>query len=245
MTRNLVYLIALSFLTSIGSTAWTQCSQNCPERRTISVVATDSATADADLAIMHVGYRVYGQDAKTAYSNASKTSNAIMQALTGSGVPKTAIESSSQLLQPTTPYELQQIPMDSEKRFTHQFTVTQAWLVRVKPGDAGNALNTAINAGANESGWIEWSVQDQNALIAQASAKALADAHMIAEQMAQKLNVHLGHLVTARENQNIGMMNNALGGIVGGMMPSSTQPLAINSRRIECKISMYAVFSIE
>jgi uncharacterized protein YggE len=110
-------------------------------------------------------------------------------------------------------------------------------------------LNTAINAGANESGWIEWVVEKRNLLEAQASATALANARVIAEQMAQKLNVRLGQLVSANENQQAwGVSGNGpIGGpiIMAAMGQSGTQPLAINSRRVECNIMMSAVFAIE
>lgn len=243
-------LSSLSFV--LFSTAViAQCNQDCPQRRTVSVTGTGTAIADADLAIVRVGYKLYGPDAKSAYATASDTSNAIMQALTASGIPKAAIESSSQLLQHTQVYEFQMLPMDSEERHRRQFNVTQSWTIRIKPDEAAKALNTAISAGANESGWIEWVVENPTALQAQASAKALANARMIAEQMVQKSDVHLGHLVSATANQNPMIMNGAvmggLGGMGGGlgMGQNGTQPLAINSRRVEYDISIYAVFAIE
>ena len=253
MRRVNRFLLLILSVSMFSATVLAQCNQNCPERRTITVTATGTAIADADLAIVRVGYKLYGMDAKSAYATASDTSNAIMQALTASGIAKSAIESSSQILQHTPPYELQQIPMGSEDRVRRQFTVTQSWTIRVKPDEAGKALNTAINAGANESGWIEWTVENPSALEAQASAKALANARMIAEQTVQKTDVHLGHLGSATENQSPMMnrpFNGAIGGIMGGIgmsqgMGSGTPPLAINSRRVEDDISIYAVFAVE
>jgi uncharacterized protein YggE len=249
--RSIVFLLGLAVL---GSALWAQCNQSCPERRNISVNGNGVVTADADLAIVRVGYKLYGPDAKSAYAAASETSNAIMQALTTSGVQRTAIESTSQVLQHTQPYELQQYPISSGERAGRQFTVSQSWIIRVKPDDAGKALNTAVNAGANESGWIEWIVENPSALEAQASAKALSNARMIAEQMAQKSDVHLGHLVSVSENQGPSVFNGAINGFGGGMGMGSTvagtiqvgnQQLAINSRRVEFKVYVYAVFSIE
>ena len=247
-----VLMFVLSATILAGSTAalLAQCPANCPERRTVSVNATGIVTADADLAIVHVGYKLYGMDAKSAYASASETSNAIMTALTAAGVPKASIESSSQLLQHTQPYELQQIPMGSEDRFKRQFTVSQSWMVRTKPDDAAKTLNTAINAGANESGWIQWVLQDEAALQAQAAAKAVANARTIAEQMVAKSDVHLGHLVSVTQNQNPFSYGNGsgIGGMVGGLAAvpqNSTQPLAINSRRVELRSTIYAVYSIE
>lgn len=251
----LCFAVTLSSLLVPCSRVSAQCTQNCPERRTISVTAVGSVTADADLAIVRVGYKLYGPDAKSAYASASGTSNAIMQALNASGIAKSAIESSSQVLQHTQPFELQQVPMGSEERLRRQFTVAQSWAIRVKSDDASKALDTTINAGANESGWIQWIVQNPNQWEAQASAKALADARIIAEQMAQKSEVHLGHLVSANENQHDGIMGGPINGAIGGMgsgfgngmgmAQGGAQPLAINSRRVEFNVSIYAVFSIE
>jgi uncharacterized protein len=242
---------ALLLFFGLATNSWSQCNQNCAKSRTIAVNAVGNATADADLAIIHVGYKLYGSDAKSAYSTASDTSNAIMQALTGAEIPKSAIESGSQALQHTPQYELQQMYMGSEDRFHRQFTVTQSWTIRVKPDNASKALNTAINAGANESGWIEWVVDNPSVLQAQASGKAFQNARMIAEQIVQKSDAHLGRLVSVTENQSPPRFMN--GPVVGGVFAGAgttqgmdmTQPLAIHSRRVEYDVSIYAVFAIE
>lgn len=243
---SVLSLLALSLLPSL---AWSQCP-NCPERRTISVNASATATADADLAIVHVGYRLYGADAKSAYATASETSNAIMQALTGSGIAKTAIESSSQALRPTPSYELQQIPLGSEERFKRLFTVIQNWTIRVKPDAAAKTLDTAIKAGANESGWIQWILSDESSLAASASAKALANARLIAESIVKSSDAHLGHLVSVTVNE--GPRPVMPGGVAGGVMGSfvsgpgsPTQPLAISSRSIELRSNIFVVYALE
>ena len=254
--------LLLVLLAGLGSIAWGQCNtnccnQNCPERRTISVTGTAQVTADADLAVVRVGYKLFGPDAKTAYDHATEVSNAIMDALTATGIPKTAIESTSQVLQHTAPFDLQQYPIHDEERERRQFTVTQSWIIRVKPDQASGALNTAIGAGANESGWIQWIVEEPSALQARASSDAVADARKIAEQIAAKSGVHLGHLVSASENQGQrvydGFAGNAGGSIFGmgdavmmaGVNSNMSQQLAINSRRVEFRASVFATFAIE
>lgn len=255
MRRTAFLLVVLVSLAGFALPASAQCNENCPPRRTISVTGTAQVTADADLAIVRVGYKLYAPDAKAAYADALDTSNAIMQALTASGVPKGDIESTSQVLQHTQPYELQQYPWTDNERKERQFTATQSWTIRVKPDDAAGALNTAINAGANESGWIQWIVNDPSALQARASADATDNAHAIAQQIAQKSGVHLGQLVSVSQNQTGPFMGAAGGGIVSIGMGTATsfagtpqpngQQLAINSRRVEFTVSVYAVYSIE
>jgi hypothetical protein len=250
MRTAVLGFVALSGVAAAIPAAWAQCNQNCPERRTISVNGMGMVTADADLAIVHVGYKLYAPDGKAAYAAALDASNSIMSALTASGVPKASIESTSQILQHTPPFELQQYPWTPAEREQHQFMVTQSWVIRVKPDDASRTLNAAITAGANESGWIEWIVQNPDPLEAEASSKAIESARLIAEQIAKKSNVHLGYLVSAQQNQGSEAfaMNGPSGGYGGGVFGSiqmGNQQLAINSRRVQFKIQVYAVFSIE
>jgi hypothetical protein len=247
-------ILLLSVLCGLTSSTFAQCN-TCPDKRIISVTGTGKATADADLAIVRVGYKLYGADAKAVYATATETSNAIMNALITSGISKSAVESTSQVLQRTPQYEYQQYPTNSDGWRNRQFTAIQSWTIRVKPDDAAKALSTAINAGANESGWIEWIVRDPGALQAEASADAVADARTLAERIAQKSSVHLGQLVSVTQNQGPYPYGGPMmAGITGGMgmgtgaiagIQVGNQQLAINSRRLEFTVSVYAVFAIE
>ncbi len=254
------WFVLLSLAVFIGPAAtgpvllWAQCNQNCPEKRAISVTGTGVVTADADLAIVRVGYKLYGPDAKAAYASAVGSSNAIMQALIASGIAKDTIESTSQVLQHTPVYELRQL-LSSADRVQREFTVTQSWVIRVKPDNASRALNTAVDAGANESGWIEWVIHDPGSVQARAAASAVADARTTAEAVAQKSGVRLGHLVSASENQGTPaayagpLATNAGGyGFGAGAMDAiqfGNQQLAISSRRVEFIVSVFAEFAIE
>jgi uncharacterized protein len=252
MRSTLCSFLLLSALFVVNHPGFAQCN-SCPDKRTISVTGTGIVTADADLAVVRVGYKLYGADAKTIYATATETSNAIMNALTHSGVPKNAIESTSQVLQHTEQYEYQQFPVNSDEWRNRQFVAIQSWIIRVKPDDASATLNTAITAGANESGWIEWIVQNPGSLQAEASAKGVAEARTIAEQIAKRSGVHLGQLVSVSQNQQPIMYAGTLGALHGGGMGTGVisgiqrgnQQLALNSRRVEFTVSVYAVFAIE
>ena len=62
--------------------------------------------------------------------------------------------------------------------------------------DAAKVLHAAIEAGANESGNIDWDLTDRNGLQAQAAEKALVRARQVATQMAAG-GAHLGALIYA------------------------------------------------
>ena len=84
-----------------------------------------------------------------------------------------------------------------EQRAQKQFTLSQSWTVKAAATDAAKVLHAAIEAGANESGNIDWDLTDRNGLQAQAAEKALVHARQVAAQMAAGLNAHLGALIYA------------------------------------------------
>jgi uncharacterized protein YggE len=182
--------------------------------------------------------------------------NVILKALAAAGVPEKAIESTSPALQRSQSYDLQQFPMGTEERTRRQFSVSQFFSIRVKPEQADAVLNTAIDAGASEMAWVQWTVDDPSGPLAQASAKALANARVIAEQIAAKSGVHLGDVVNVTENQRQAAFNSQYSSVppAFGMGDSNisvgtnsmvAQAFAVNSRHVEYRASLSVSFAIE
>jgi uncharacterized protein len=212
--------------------------------RTIAVTASDKATTDADLAVVHIGFQGFGPDEASTYADGSKTSNTIMDALKKAGVPDKAIESENQSLQRNMFHEPQESEMDRARR---QFVLSQSWTVKIKPDDAAKILHIAVQAGANQSGQIDWQYQDMNGLQAKAASAALAKAQAIAQQMAQGLSVKLAGLIFASNQapeSPVRPVDKAYGFTLARAAPAPA-PLAINPRQIETSATVYAVFAIE
>jgi hypothetical protein len=238
-------LLPIAAILLLTTAATAQQIQVNKDNRTIAVTASEEATTDADTATVHIGFQAFGPDEKTAYANGSRVSNAISKALADAGVPKKDIESQQQSLNRLQPFEIQNLPAD--ERAARQFTVTQTWDVKTKADDAAKILNTAVNAGANQSGNIDWSLADDKPLEAQAAGKAMTRARAIAEQMAQGLGAKLGWLIYASnqypERPPIPI---AVAGVARmATMKSETAPLAINPRKVTRSATVYAVFAIE
>ena len=100
--------------------------------RTIAVTASDKALTDADLAVVHIGFQVFGADEQSTYASGSTTSNAIIDALKKAGVPEKSIESENQSLQPNNYHDPKESEMDRAKK---QFVLNQSWTVKTKPPD--------------------------------------------------------------------------------------------------------------
>lgn len=230
------------------SAAHAQTIQVDKNNRTIAITATDTATAEADIAVVSIGFDTYAPDAAAAYRQGSQISNAILDALKQAGVPDKSIESREQNLTRTQFSFDNNNPITPEQREQRQFTLSQSWSVHTSAQDAARVLHVAIEAGANQSGAIDWDVTDRNALQAKAAEKALVRARAIATQMASGLGTHLGPLLYASNqppaSRILPLEFSARNAMAKGAAPTA-QPLAIRPRQVEESATVYAVFSVE
>jgi uncharacterized protein YggE len=220
------------------------------ENKTIAITTSDQADALADTAVLTVGFHIFGKDQDGTYAEASRTSNAIMSALTVAGVPKEAIESAEQSLSP-----LEQNNDADETRYSQgiRFEFAQSWHVTVPAEAAATVLHAAITSGANDSGGIQWELKKDDSLEAEAAKKALEHARQIASQMAAGLGVKLGTLVYAsNQTPPRGILAGlGFGGVLQtesasvGAAKRNLAPLAISPERITKTATVYAVFAIE
>jgi uncharacterized protein YggE len=220
------------------------------ENKTIAITTSGQAEAPADTAVISIGFHIYGKDQDSAYADASKSSNAIISALTAAGVPREAIESSEQSLSP-----LEQNNDNDRARFAQgiRFEFTQSWHVTVPASAAAAVLHAAITSGANDSGNIDWQLKNDDALEADAARKALEHARQIATQMAAGLGVKLGPLVYASNQtpprgilaaMGINGMLETQSAAMGGRL-AKVAPVVISPQKISRSATVYAVFAIE
>jgi uncharacterized protein len=213
------------------------------ENRTIAVTVTDKATEPADVATVHIGFEAYGPDSNGAYAAGSQISNAVVDALKKAGVEDKAIQSEGQSVRQNYQFDDKATEADRAKR---RYVLAQSWTVKTSAADAAKVLHIAVEAGANNSGQIDWDVKDHAALQAQAAAKALRHAQAIAEQMAKGLNAQLGPLLYASnqapETPVVPMLYERMGAAAKLQV---VKPLAIRPQVIEENATVYAVFAIE
>ena len=243
MTLPRLYLLATLCIATLPLAA--QQIQVSKDNKTISVTATDEASAVADTAVVSIGFNAFGKDQDATYASATETSNAIVSAITASGVAKDAIQSQEQNLSPINPEDFQNKTRYAEGM---RFQFSQRWQVTVPADQAAHLLQDAITHGANNSGGIDWQLKNDDALQAEAAQKALNHARAIADHMAQGLGAKLGTLLYA-SNQNpveggIGPRMYSMA-VASPPPPVSHQPLAISPSRITRSATVYAVFAIE
>jgi uncharacterized protein YggE len=201
--------------------------------RTLTVSATGSVSIEPDLAILHIGFDTQPEDAKSAYADGARASNAIIGAIKAAGIPDDSIQSQSQYL-------------DRDWSKPHKFKLSQQWTVKVPPERAAEILDIAVTAGATGSGQIDWIVKDEKALEAQALDQAASRARQNAEALAKGMGVHLGapiyvsNQVSSPTPRPVMYEMNTLAN-----RAAAPPPLAIEPRKVSREATVYAVFAIE
>ena len=245
MSISLRPIAGLVLLAAIAIPNYAQQIVVSKENRTIAVTTSADAEAQADTVTVQIGFVEYGADQDSAYAAGSKTSNAIAAALKAAGIPEDAIQSESQSITPVQQYTNQDwTPAEKAER---KFQVQQGWSVKTAAGNGAKVLDVAIKAGANQSGQMTWSVQDEDGLQAKAAKLALDRARQIAQQMASGLNASLGPLVYA-SNEAPGRGPQPLmirGALAAAPAAQKVEPLAVSARKVTTSATVYAVFSIQ
>jgi uncharacterized protein len=236
MQRDLAFIASTLFLAIIPAAAQQPTQPQLKvdsSNRTLTVTATDSVSVEPDQAVLHIGFVTQPQDAKSAYAEGSRASNAIITALKQAGVPESAIRSESQYLDRNWSTKLR------------KYTLHQDWTVKVAPEHAAEILDAAINAGATSSGQIEWTVKDEKALEAQALDKAAARARADAEVLAKGMAVRLGALVYVSNQMSAPSFPRPMPMMAMKAANADAQPLAIEPHQVSREATVYAVFAIE
>ena len=213
------------------------------DNRTIAVTVTDEAEMEADIAVVSIGFEVFGNDQTQTYADGTRISNAVMDALRASGIKGDAIQSRSQ--------SLAAINDDDKVRYAKgiRFHFSQGWSVTVPASDAAATIHAGVLAGANESGDIQWKLKNDEALESAAADKALTHAHQLADKLARGLGSKLGSLVYASNQAPargfFGASLNTESASVSVLRKTNLKPLAIAPDKLSRSATVYAVFAIE
>lgn len=217
------------------------------QNKTIAVTADESTTADAEIAVLAIGYHNYGLTQDAAFKENVRAAERVTNALLDAKVPKANIETEKLRLTRTEVDEKWTADMKKER----QFVAEQSWHVTVSASEAQAVVDLAVRAGANEVDDVEWNVADPLALQAKVGGAALAKAKTIADQMAKGLGTKLGELVYASNRAPVAKMYRGMETVtveVQGTRAEMTakQPkLTLFPQKVKSDATVYAVFSIE
>jgi uncharacterized protein len=213
------------------------------QNKTIAVTAEESASADAEVATLAIGYHNYGLTQDSAFKDNIQMSERITKAILTAGVPKTNVE--------TEKLQLDRVQIEDkwtpDMKKERQFEAVQSWHIAVSAAEAQKVVDLAVRAGANQVDDVDWNVADPVALQAKAGAAALAKARSIADQMAKGLGTKLGELVYASNRAPVAKMwRGATTESASIAVNGEKQPqLTLFPEKVKSDATVYAVFSIE
>lgn len=214
------------------------------QNKTIAVTADESTTADAEVAVLAIGYQNYGLTQDAAFRENIRVAERITKAWLDAKVPKANIETDKLQLTRAEIDEKWTADMKKER----QFSARQSWHVTVAASAAQTVVDLAVTAGANDIEDVGWDVADPAALQAKAGGAALAKARSIADQMAKGLGTKLGELVYASNRAPVSKKWQTVEVDAERMIPQPPPPppkLTLFPQKVRSDATVYAVFSIE
>ena len=240
--KQTVLAAGLFLITAIGLAQDIQVNR---QNKTIAVTADESITADAEVAILEIGYHNYAPSQETAFRDNVRAAEKITKAFLDAKIPKGNIETDKLRLGRTETDEKWTADMKRDRQFHAQ----QSWHVTVLAAEAQTVVDVSVKAGANEVDDVDWNVVDPLALQAKASGAALAKARAVAEQMAKGLGTKLGELVYASNRAPVakpwrGMTQNATVSTMAVAIREEPK-LTLFPQKVKSDATVYAVFSIE
>jgi len=156
----------------------------------ISVSGSGTVTGTPDRVQISFAVQNQNADVKIAQANNALTMNNVMDALAAAGIPRAQMK--------TTGYTITQINQQDTNGILSgpatSYQVTNTLQVTLNDtSTAGQIIDTAVNAGANQVNSIQFMLSDEQAqaLRSQALAKAVANARSDANAVAAALNVSI------------------------------------------------------
>jgi uncharacterized protein YggE len=210
-----------------------------PTLRTISINGVGMASAPPDMALIQIGAETIHTDAAQAISDNTERMTAVMSVLKAMKIEDKDIQTVSYSMWIEQVYDREGQPT-GESRY---HVVNQ---VRVRLRDlskTGEVLQKALEAGANNTGGISFSVADPTALQGEARDRAIADARAKAQQLATGLGAQLGPIRQASEYGGVVAPSapvEAFGGGFGG----GGGPVPVSGGEFSVTVEIQVVFDI-
>lgn len=228
MTALLAAVATLSLSLVLGGSwnASTAQAQTETMPGTITVVGEGKVSIEPDIARANIGVEVSDSTVAEASAENKRLIESILTALAEQGIDEKDLQTSgfnifAERFGPSGPLSDEEV----------QYRVMNTVSVVIRDLDrVGDILDAAIDAGANSIHGITFQVEDPGSAENEARQSAVADARMVAEELAALTNVSIGEVVSISEviggnggfvQNNFAAVSDAAGG--GGFVPGELE----------------------
>jgi uncharacterized protein YggE len=168
-------------------------AQETDATRTVSVNGEGRVSMTPDIVMMSLGVDVRNEDLGAAQSEADAKMDAIITALQANGVAEADIQTGNYSIYVERDYNQQTQPIIG-------YVVSHTVNAKVRDiSSAGDVLQAAVDAGANNVGGVWFGLEDPGAAVQQAREQAVADAQSRAEELARLTDSTLGPVQSISE----------------------------------------------
>jgi len=176
--------------------------QDVQARNTIVVSDTGDVYTKPDLAVINFSVVNEASTAAQAMADNAGKMNSVIAALKGSGVESKDLKTTSYYIYPRYEYEeTVSSYYPTGKRTLVGYEVTQTLEVKIRKLDnIGSIIEVATNAGANEVGNLQLTIDNQDQIKQQAREQAISKVKAKALALASQLGVRLGKITSFSEN---------------------------------------------
>jgi uncharacterized protein YggE len=196
-----------------------------PSTTTITVSGNGTANGVPDQASFDFGVSTQATTATEALSRNAEQANAIVAALKKAGIDASKIQTTDVSLWPQTTSNGTQIV---------GYTASNSVDVTVPIATAGDTVDAAVRAGANNVDGPNLSVTDQTSLYDEALKQALADARQKAQEIAAASGLTLGIVqkVTETGGQPTPVM------VANAAVPTASPPIEAGTQQVQASVTV-------
>ncbi len=186
----LAVVLALGALLA-GCAPSTVTLQQQPPTRTVTVTGTGMVTLTPDIAYIYIGVHTQNASASQAVSDNNTQAQAVIAAIKGFNVDDKDIKTTNFSITPQQQY-------DNNGKLTGViYMVDNTVYVTVRDlTKLGDLLDSAVKAGANSIGSIQFDLADKTQALTQARQEAVKNARAQADELTAATGVQLGEVET-------------------------------------------------
>lgn len=188
-------LVALVILMVAAMPGVARYGEDMYPTRVISANAEGKATVTPDLAEISFSVVSRGQNPETLAAANTEKMNAVIASVKSQGIEDKDVKTTGYHLSPDYRYDEQ-----TQRNFITGYTLTQTVNVKVRDlSKVASLVGGLTPLGVNQIGGINFTVENQDAALAEARKEAIRKARAKAEEMALAAGARLGRLVTMSE----------------------------------------------
>jgi uncharacterized protein YggE len=237
----LTVLVAGALGLAACAPAQTAAEEQDQSQRTIAVSGSGEASAVPDLAYFALGVTSRGESVSETVARSNELMTAVVQAILDMGVEANDIQTSGFSVwseEVPTPYGevLDLATAQTIYRVNNEVRVTVREVQKV-----ADLIQAGLDAGANQVNGVNFAVEDTTALEEEARQKAIEDLQARAADLAEKMGLQLGKILSLSEGVQSGLFpayDFAVPAAMGGGPPISLGEVMVT-------VQVNAVFSIQ